>query len=318
MLSILSFFLAVLLGALTSNAAPLIQERGIGADLLGRFRLMEQYSSAAYCANNYDSPGDQVECASGNCPLVQDADSATVIEYSRKETTTDVTGFVAVDHTNKLIVISFRGSTSIDAWRTNLDFDTTTTDICNGCTAHRGFWNSWVDARDRVTPAVKQASTTFPDYKIAVTGHSLGAAIATLAAAQFRNSGYAIALYNFGSPRIGGSKISSYITNQAGGNYRVTHWNDPVPKLPLLTMGYVHISPEYYINKPNKQDVQSGDIQVYEGATNLKGNAAWLMIDIEAHRWYLGSVYTCDAKKSKRGGLEIRGVDGDIDIIARF
>ncbi|KAF1842365.1 alpha/beta-hydrolase [Cucurbitaria berberidis CBS 394.84] len=313
-----SLIFAVLLGALTGNAAPLIQKRGIGADLLARFKLMEQYASAAYCANNYNSPGDQVECASGNCPLVQDADSATVAEYSREETATDVTGFVAVDHTNKLIIVSFRGSTSIDAWRTNFEFDTTATDICSGCTAHHGFWNSWLDARDRVIPAVKQASTTFPSYQITVTGHSLGAAIATLGAAQLRNSGYTAALYTFGSPRIGGTKISSYISNQSGGNYRVTHWNDPVPKLPLLTMGYVHTSPEYYINKPNKKDVLSGDIQIYEGAINLRGNTAWLLIDIEAHRWYFGSVYTCDAKKGKRGGLEIRGVEGGVDIVATF
>jgi alpha-beta hydrolase superfamily lysophospholipase len=218
-----------------------------------------------------------------------------------------------------LIVIAFRGSTTIDAWITNFDFDTTNTDICSGCTAHHGFWNSWVDARDAVTPAVKQAATTFPDYKIVAVGHSLGAAIASLGAAQLRNSGLTIALYTFGSPRIGGTKTSSYISNQPGGNFRVTHWNDPVPKLPLLTMGYVHISPEYYINKPNKQDVNPGDIQVYNGAVNLlKGNQAWLTIDIEAHRWYFGSMYTCDAKKSKRGTIQIRDMEEDVIILATF
>jgi predicted lipase len=105
------------------------------------------------------------------------------------ETPTDVTGYVAVDHTNKLIIVSFRGSTSsVDAWITNFEFDTVKSDICSGCTAHRGFWNSWADARDRVTPAVKQASATFPDYKIAVVGHSLGGAVATFAAAALRTT----------------------------------------------------------------------------------------------------------------------------------
>lgn len=236
----------------------------------------------------------------------------------RTETSTDVTGYVALDHTNKLIIVSFRGSTTVDAWCTNLDFGTTVTDICSGCTAHHGFWNSWVDARDRVLPAVKQASSSYATYQIAVTGHSLGGAIATLAAAQLRNTGYTVALYNFGSPRIGGSKISTYITNQAGGNYRLTHWNDPVPKLPLLIMGYVHISPEYYINKPNKQDVQSNDIKVYEGAINFKGNSGWLINSIEAHRWYFGSVYTCDAKKNKRGKLQIRDAESNVDVVATF
>ncbi|CAN9181149.1 unnamed protein product [Alternaria alternata] len=318
MLPFSSLIITALLGAIASNAAPLVQERGIAAGLLGSFKLMEQYASAAYCSNNYDSTGDQIECSTGNCPLVQDADSTTVIEYSRQETSTDVTGFVAVDHTNKLVVVAFRGSQTIDAWRTNLDFGTTKTDICPGCTAHSGFWQSWTDARDTVLPAVKQASAAFPSYKITVTGHSLGGAIATLAAASMRNAGYTVALYNFGSPRIGGSKISSYITNQAGGNYRVTHWNDPVPKLPLLTMGYVHISPEYYINKPNRQEVSAGDIKTYDGAMNLRGNMAWLIMDIEAHRWYFESVYTCGTKKLKRGVLEMKDVEGDMEVVTTF
>lgn len=169
-----------------------------------------------------------------------------------------------------------------------------------------------------MVPAVKQASSKYSNYQITVTGHSLGGAIATLAAAQLRNTGYTVALYNFGSPRIGGTKISSYITNQAGGNYRLTHWNDPVPKLPLLIMGYVHISPEYYINKPNKQDVQASDIKTYEGSINLRGNSAWVFNDIEAHRWYFGSVYTCDAKKTKRGLLELRDTNSTVEVLATF
>jgi hypothetical protein len=99
----------------------------------------------------------------------------------------------------------------------------------------------------------------------------------------------------------------------------MTHWNDPVPKIPLLTMGYVHISPEYYINKGNQQDVNAGDIKVYNGAVNLfKGNQAWLAIDVEAHRWYFGSMYSCDAKKSKRGVLRIRDMEEEVIILATF
>ncbi|EDU49952.1 lipase precursor [Pyrenophora tritici-repentis Pt-1C-BFP] len=283
MFSSSSLVITVLLSAMKCTAAPLIQERDssvlarglfsggplsgpssavVDSNLMSQFELMGQYSTAAYCPNNFNSPGDQIECAGGNCPRVQDADSITAAEYSRQETSTDVTGFVAVDHTNQLIVVSFRGSSSLDNWRTNLDMDVTQTKLCDDCTAHRGFWQSWLDAKDRVMPAVQQAAASFPQYKITVTGHSLGAAIATLAAANMRHDGYTVALYNFGSPRIGGAKISNYITNQPGGNYRVTHWNDPIPRVPLLTMGYVHISPEYYINKATGQDVQASDIKV--------------------------------------------------------
>lgn len=139
-----------------------------------------------------------------------------------------------------------------------------------------------------------------------------------MAAASLRNSGLSVALYNFGSPRIGGSKISTYISNQAGGSYRITHKNDPVPKVPLLTMGFVHISPEYYINKADAQDVRAGDISMFKGAANLfVGNQACLIIDIDAHRWYFESMYTCDAK-GKRGTLRVRDVEDDVIVFARF
>jgi ABC-type transport system involved in multi-copper enzyme maturation permease subunit len=84
MVSFSSLFTAVVLYTSISYAAPLVSEkRGIQDDQLNTFKLMGQYSAAAYCASNYSSPGDQVQCASGNCPLVETADSATTIEYDR-------------------------------------------------------------------------------------------------------------------------------------------------------------------------------------------------------------------------------------------
>ncbi|CBX94471.1 similar to lipase [Plenodomus lingam JN3] len=317
MVALTSVFHTIVFAAVCSNAAPLVEKRDVQADVFDRAKLMAQYAAAAYCPSNFGSPGDQLNCPSGGCRAVEDADASSVIEYSRSETPTDVTGFVAVDHSNKLIVVSFRGSSTIDSWLTNLNLEMTPTDICPDCSAHRGFWNSWTDARDRVLPAVKQAGTTYPTYQIVVTGHSLGAAIATFAAAQLRNSGYTVALYNYGSPRIGGTKICQYITDQPGGNYRFTHWNDPVPKLPLLIMGYKHISPEYYIEKRNGEDVQPSDIKVFQGLVNLRGNSAWIAVDVEAHRWYFGRMYTCDAKRSSRG-LQIRDVEEGIDVLATF
>lgn len=68
------------------------------------------------------------------------------------------------------------------------------TDICADCTAHDGFWKSWVEARTGVLAAVKTAVNANPNYQLIVTGHSLGGAIATLAAAQLRNDGYSATL----------------------------------------------------------------------------------------------------------------------------
>ncbi|KAF2751911.1 alpha/beta-hydrolase [Sporormia fimetaria CBS 119925] len=268
-----------------SFAAPTLEKRSIDAELLSSFNLMSQYASAAYCPKNYNSPGDKVSCAAERCLQIQAANTTTLVEFN-SDLDTDVTGYVATDDTNRLIIVSFRGSHSLDNWITNLQLDLVQTDLCAGCTAHRGFWQSWLDSRKDVMGAIKRAVQTRPGYQIVATGHSLGGSIATLAAAQLRRDGYKVTLYSFGAPRIGGPKLSDFITRQTGGNYRVTHWNDPVPRLPPLPFGYVHISPEYYINRGNRLSVAPSHVKIYPGSINLEGNAAWIATDIGAHLWY--------------------------------
>lgn len=106
----------------------------------------------------------------------------------------DATGFVSLDHTNKLIVISFRGSRSVRNFIADLNFVLVPWSICNGCSAHAGFLDSWKSVRSIVQGAVQGALTTYPNYKIVSTGHSLGGALATLAAADLRKGGYTIDL----------------------------------------------------------------------------------------------------------------------------
>jgi hypothetical protein len=153
-----------------------------------------------------------------------------------------------------------------------------------------------------------KAAAAHPDYGIVVTGHSLGGAVATLAAAQLRSEGWVVSLYSYGAPRVGGRALSAFISGQAGGNYRVTHRNDPVPNLPLLIMGFVHVSPEYYIDAVNGAEVGAEDVWVYGGAVSFEGNGRWVGIDVEAHRWYFGRVYGCeDRVKREIGEWEVVG-----------
>ena len=68
-----------------------------------------------------------------------------------------------------------------------------------------------------------------------------------------------------------------------------------VPRLPTLDMGYVHISPEYYISSNNHAAPTISDVNTYEGNSSLDGNAKWgLVVDIAAHLWYLGDISACE------------------------
>ena len=106
----------------------------------------------------------------------------------------DATGFVSLDHTNKLIVVSFRGSRSVRNFIGNLNFVLAPWSICSGCTAHLGFLDSWMSARSVVLEAVTSAKESNPNYQVVSTGHSLGGALATLAAADLRESGHDVEL----------------------------------------------------------------------------------------------------------------------------
>lgn len=204
-------------------------------------------------------------------------------------TITDTAGFIAVDDTNKAVVLSFRGSYSVRNWIADASFPYTNPGLCDGCKAELGFWNSWKVVRDDILPQVKDAMSQNSGYDLVVVGHSLGAAIASLAVADLRGKGYPSAkLYAYAAPRVANSALAKYITAQ-GNNYRFTHINDPVPKLPLLSMGYVHISPEYYITSPNNATVKASEVKVIEGEVSFEGNTGTGLPSIDAfpaHHWY--------------------------------
>ena len=208
-------------------------------------------------------------------------------------TITDTAGFVALDNTNKAIVVSFRGSYSVRNWITDVTFPYTIPGLCLGCFAELGFWTAWVVVRDEILATLATATKQHPDYELFVVGHSLGAAIATLSAADLRSRSYNATLYAYASPRVANKHLADYITAQ-GHNYRFSHAKDPVPTLPPLLLGYVHISPEYYISSPTNVTVTPKDIEVLDGAVNFNGNTGEADLShFDDHDWYFEQANAC-------------------------
>lgn len=182
--------------------------------MLSQLSLFAEYSAASYCSNNVNSTGSALSCEAGNCPSVQSADTTTLWEFDRYElplrffrrmrnntflTRTcsygDVAGFLAVDKTNKLLVVSFRGSRSISNWIANINFGLTdATSLCSGCEAHSGFLESWETVADDLTTNIKSAQSTYSGYTLVLTGHSFGGAVAALGGTALRNGGFTLNL----------------------------------------------------------------------------------------------------------------------------
>jgi len=206
-----------------------------------------------------------------------------------------ISGFLALDTTNQLIILSFQGSRTIQNWIDNLSvIPVAISNICSGCDAHLGFWSTWQSISDTITPHINAAVAQYPSYGLVFTGHSLGAALATVSATVLRLAGHKIDLYTFGSPRVGNHAFAEFVTAEtSGANYRITHTDDIVPKLPPRALGFSHFSPEYWITSANNQIVTTQDITVVQGVDSTAGNAGTSGLDVSAHEWYFGPISAC-------------------------
>ncbi|KAB2098806.1 hypothetical protein AG0111_0g12963 [Alternaria gaisen] len=216
------------------------------------------YAAAAYCPENNNSPGTQLSCHVGNCPRVDAADTTTGLEF-KNTPGTDTTGFVAIDRTDRLIVVGFRGTASLLGWIIDFRFNRVPTTICDGCNAHQGCWDSWLSVEDVIFNTVKNAVAANPRFSVVCTGHSLGGAIASLAAANLRNAGYNATLYSFGAARFADAALSDYISNQPASNY------------------------QYYMTTPNFFPVNPADIRVCSGSLDRGCSAGWVWFDVISH-----------------------------------
>jgi hypothetical protein len=183
---------------------------------------------------------------------------------------------------------------------------------CHNCTVHLGFFQSWESARKLVLPELVALKREYPSYPIHLVGHSLGDAVACLAALELKVSmGWSdIVVTTFGEPRVGNNYTARFIDQVFGldkdvhledrSYRRVTHVNDPVPLLPLEEWGYRQHGGEVYITKdslsPSDSDVRTCvgdyDSDCSSGDDNL-GNRYKLWELFFAHRDYFWRLGLC-------------------------
>lgn len=169
--------------------------------------------------------------------------------------------------------------------------------MCDGCWVHFGFLFAYEEIASSVNTSLTSAIKLFPSYKITVTGHSLGGAVATLLGMYIRDAGYGADVYTYGSPRVGNQALARYITHQSSNNYRVTHLGDAVARLPPMQIGFRHTSPEYWLSDgtPRTVDYDPDDVVVCTGYYNIACNSGepWWQVDLTSHFYYLVAISHC-------------------------
>ena len=139
--------------------------------------------------------------------------------------------------------VAFRGTQEPEDWLTNAKFLPSTSEL--GVKVHSGFSEGLNEVWGQIEPVV--ASAGLP---VIVTGHSLGAALASLAAIRLSTTGHGIAgVYTYGQPRTGHSSFASLYNSALGSiTFRFINHIDLVTRVPLLVQGYRHVGRRMYFD----------------------------------------------------------------------
>lgn len=210
----------------------------------------------------------------------------------------DTHGYIGFDSGSQSIVIAFRGTHDLEQWWT--DFDVIPVHLnypgaSSNVEVHEGFYHSYRAVQSKVRSVVNQTLYQYPNSQVIVTGHSLGAALATLCsldlALTFKN--LPIGQYTFGQPRVGNKAfVQFYATAGVAVHYRIVHNRDPVPHVPAESTGFAHIPREVFYEE-DYQGPQSLRVCDGSGEDSACSDQFWIYdITFYDHLHYMG--YTLD------------------------
>lgn len=215
------------------------------------------------------------------------------LTYVISDSSTDTQGFIGYLPSDNSIYVTYRGSSSIRNWISDLDaFKTAYTSFpeCN-CQVHKGFYAAEQKVIGGVLTEVKRLRGVYPTAAIKVTGHSLGAALAQLTSMDLLKAGLSCSVYNFGQPRVGDQAYAKFATGKVD-TWRVTHNKDIVPHVPVTTgMEFYHMCREEFedVNHALKTCDTSCEDPTCADQYSLAHT------NVDDHLVYLGMSVGCDA-----------------------
>ena len=183
-------------------------------------------------------------------------------------------GFIATNYNNNDIYVCFRGTRGMPEWEKDAKVSLTQCSFLNNnnnndIKVHKGFQDVYT-ANNSGGESLGSLQSQMLDYlnslpnspssydNLWVTGHSLGASLATLAVADIVTNTIhkGAKMYNFASPLVGNESFVDFFKSKIGTNncntnnadnslntcsWRVVNRNDVVPTIPPTDLGYVHV-----------------------------------------------------------------------------
>jgi len=136
---------------------------------------------------------------------------------------------------DKGIFLAFRGTQELEDWGADLqsaEAPGAVYGLWTLCTVHLGFADALQTVWNQLFNSINKLRSGTPDKPLWITGHSLGGALALLAAAKFLHKHKSVSgVYNFGQPKVGNFVFCDHIDERLR-FYRYVNHNDAVPGLP--------------------------------------------------------------------------------------
>ena len=131
-----------------------------------------------------------------------------------------------------IVYVTFRGTSSFKDILEDLDIKRTR--VSGKIKVHKGFYKQFQSVQINITKSLLKLTENAT--RIIFTGHSLGGALAQIAAVYYGDmlKDIFITCYTFGSPRVGNKYFVEWFSNSVDENVRVVNDNDPVPMVPTM------------------------------------------------------------------------------------
>uniref|UniRef100_A0A914C6X8 Fungal lipase-like domain-containing protein n=1 Tax=Acrobeloides nanus TaxID=290746 RepID=A0A914C6X8_9BILA len=180
-------------------------------------------------------------CLSKSFPNVNwDAKQTHTVSCGMENENNECQMLVAVSTQSSTIVLAFRGTIGASQFLNELKSGYDMSIVFDGAPrVNSYFYKSMLKLWDSV---IKDIVTNpgYSGYRIIITGHSLGGALASLTAYQIRynvsnTSPDQIHLVTFGEPRTGDYIYANNLRNYINYIFRVVHGSDPIPHLPFCS-----------------------------------------------------------------------------------
>lgn len=283
---------------LLAEAERAVANASSAAARLATAAALARINSVAYC-------GSRASILAWNCSRCRASFAGAFdVEAAVYDAGWDLFAFAGYSKVLRAPVVAFKGtdSRSVYNWAENMRYWRSDLPLpvpgADGSLVHTGFYASWNSSAlaPNLTAAAGRLVERFPGRPLYVVGHSLGAALATVAAVDIRarleaerkerNEGRGensrpldVRLVTFGSPRVGNEAFASFVRQATRLSVRLTHNRDIVPSVPPTWIGFHHVATEAW----------QVDIEDRASAASKKGGSS-----------------------KKRGGGKVNGKSSDV------